>query len=313
MGVSLTSSILIYLSPRPPQSATMERKICILLALLRIVSSARGLPKPSRKISSVHAKRTIVNLRGGDLGPVKGKTLATAFSVLAGGDAICGTLMPQTSMSWFGIYIPKDSLSHKYLHGIGASAATIAAANLLALSGKTSVERAIGYGVAARILSMTLMMLANDERVVGMTLKAFGVAWAVLVLIVYSLFSGSGDALALTKVASIVLGIHGLYLYLKPDTILKRTSISVGPDPLIKEILSIDGAYMFASAMTTGLLANGVDPVKVVGFTAICFVPVLLKFFEVSEAQKPWGTLEQLAGMSAMSFTALVIVGTLND
>jgi ABC-type uncharacterized transport system permease subunit len=55
----------------------------------------------------------------------------------------------------------------------------------------------------------------------------------------------------------------------------------------VRDILTIDGSYVFASAVTTGLLAHGVDPVKVAGFTQLCCVPILLKFFQLNEIRKP--------------------------
>lgn len=69
---------------------------------------------------------------------------------------------------------------------------------------------------------------------------------------------------------------------------------------------------MFASAVTTGLLAHGVDPVKVTGFTAIGFVPVLLKLFQLNEITKPWGALGELVGTAIVGLVALIIVGTLH-
>jgi hypothetical protein len=196
------------------------------IVLLLLASGAHGLPKPVIKAKPLGRA---LQLRGGDVGPFQGKTLAKVFCAFASTDAFCGALIPRTSMRWFGIYIPKDSLSHKYLHGIGASAATIAVATLLAVTGKTSVAQAIGYGFAARMLSMTLMILTNDESKVGMTLPMFGVMWVFLAGIVYSLFAGLGEALTLAKLASVALAIHGLYLYSAPDMILRRTNIAVGP------------------------------------------------------------------------------------
>jgi hypothetical protein len=69
---------------------------------------------------------------------------------------------------------------------------------------------------------------------------------------------------------------------------------------------------MFASAVTTGLLAHGVDPVKVTGFTAIGLVPVLLKLFQLNEIAKTWETREELIALAIAGLIALIIVGTLH-
>lgn len=132
-------------------------------------------------------------------------------------------------MKWFGIPIARGSLSNKYLYGIGSSAATVAVSLFLTASGHTSVEQAIAYGFAARLISMTLMILTDGEKKVGMTFSMFGVLWLVLTGTVYSILTGMGDALTLSKVVSMVLLIHGLFLYLKPSVFLRKTAIAVGP------------------------------------------------------------------------------------
>ena len=76
--------------------------------------------------------------------------------------------------------------------------------------------------------------------------------------------------------------------------------------------MSIDGGYMFASAITTGLLAQGVDPVKVSGYTAAGFVPVLYKLFEVIELESMWGVSSLLVSMGAVALMACIMVGTLH-
>ena len=83
-------------------------------------------------------------------------------------------------------------------------------------------------------------------------------------------------------------------------------------DPLVEEILSIDGGYMFASAIATGLLAQGVDPVRVSGYTAAGFVPVLYKMFEIIDLEHLWGVPALAVAMGAVVVTACIVVGTLH-
>lgn len=196
---------------------------------LATICSVLAIQPPNQVASRTTINDQIIAIRGGDLGPIDGKTLAKTFSLLSGCDAICGTLVPRTSMRWFGIPIAKGSLSNKYLHGIGSSAATIATSLFLAATEGASLELAIGYGFAARLLAMTLMILTDGERKVGMTLSMFGVMWLVLTGTVYSLLTRTGDPLTLAKVVSLVLFIHGLFLYLKPSVFLRKTAIAVGP------------------------------------------------------------------------------------
>ena len=208
-----------------------KRLTCFSVAIvgLAFLGTVAAIQAPQKTTVRVDMDTKIISLRGGDLGSLDGKTLAKTFSVLAGCDAICGTLVPRTSMRWFGIPIAKGSLSNKYLHGIGSSAATIAVSIFLAASGRTSVEQAIAYGFAARLISMTLMILTDGEKRVGMKFSMFGVLWLVLTGTVYCLFTKTGDPLTLSKVVSMVLLIHGLFLYLKPSVFLRKTVIAVGP------------------------------------------------------------------------------------
>ena len=134
----------------------------------------------------------LLNLRGGDLGPLSGKTLAHTLAALASCDAIAGALAPITSMAWCGVDIESGSLSEHYLHGVAASAATTAVSTYLATSGKTSIEQAIGYGFIARLVSMTTMFLNDKYHELGMNKAMFGglvrrCRYRILVIVAISL------------------------------------------------------------------------------------------------------------------------------
>lgn len=84
-------------------SGTARKRLSMVLLMLLLPLWVHAVPKPARaevdyKNANFHPSMKVLNLRGGDLGPIKGKTLATTFSVLAGSDAICGALIPRTSM-----------------------------------------------------------------------------------------------------------------------------------------------------------------------------------------------------------------------
>lgn len=68
---------------------------------------------------------------------------------------------------------------------------------------------------------------------------------------------------------------------------------------------------MFASAIATGLLAHGVDPVRVSGYTAAGFVPVLYKMFEIIELENMRGVPAVVVAMGAVAAIACIVVGTL--
>jgi hypothetical protein len=105
-----------------------------------------GLPKP---VIMARQQKAVLQLRGGDVGPIQSNTLAKVFCTFASTDAICGALIPRTSMGM----------------------------DLL------------------RMLSMTLMIVPNDQRKVGTTLPMFGIMWVFMAGIVYSLFAGLREAL----------------------------------------------------------------------------------------------------------------------
>jgi hypothetical protein len=81
---------------------------------------------------------------------------------------------------------------------------------------------------------------------------------------------------------------------------------------LEKDILSIDGGYMLASAVTTFLLAQGINPVKVAGYTAITFLPVMIKMFGVIEAENLWDFGIGHCALAGTFVVACIIVGTLH-
>ena len=76
--------------------------------------------------------------------------------------------------------------------------------------------------------------------------------------------------------------------------------------------MSIDGGFMLASAATTFLLAHGLDPIKVAGFTAIAILPATIKIFAVVEEENLWDFGIGHCAMAATLFVACVIVGTLH-
>lgn len=184
----------------------------------------------SNTVTTSASARVLTIPRGGDLGPISSDALTKLFCLLVSSDAIAGAIIPRTSMRWFNMDIPKGSLSHKYLHGIGASAATLAVSIFLVTQRpECSLEHALGYGFTARLLSMTLMLLTDEEKKLGMTIPMFGSMWLILAGTVYALFHGSFEALPWAKVVSLVLMFHGLFLFLKPEVFLRKTAISIGP------------------------------------------------------------------------------------
>ena len=194
----------------------MKTATSLLVALLAhpLATNAKPFVLPKKK--SIIAKDPILKLRGGDLGPISGKTLAKTFGVLAIGDALAGTIKPVDVWDKFGIEIEPGSKGEHYLgHGLGSSAAALAVTSLLVLSEKTSVDEAIGYGMLTRCAYMTEMLLTDKYKELGVPTVPHITMYLILLGTAFGLISDS-DYGALAKVVSILLAGHGSLLFLSP-------------------------------------------------------------------------------------------------
>jgi hypothetical protein len=71
---------------------------------------------------------------------------------------------------------------------------------------------------------MTVMIITNRYHELGMNNAMFGMMWAVLAVTTYSIFSGNWEPMALTQLVSLLLGFHGVFLFLKPEKFMKRAT-----------------------------------------------------------------------------------------
>lgn len=172
------------------------------------VSEANGRPA---------AKDTALKLRGGDLGPISSKALATTFGVLAIGDAAASGIAPIEVWEKFGVIIEPGSKGEHFLgHGMASSASSLAVTSLLALTDATTVEEALGYGFLARAAFMTNMLANKKYEDLGVPTAPHVAIFAILLFTAYALLSGNSEYNALAKVVSIVLAGHGGLLFLNP-------------------------------------------------------------------------------------------------
>lgn len=280
-----------------------------LLLLLLSFSYALGHIHPSL----TSKKQALAIPRGGDLGPIPAKSLAQTFSALSCCDAVLGSLAPRTSMKWFNVDIEPNSLPEHYLHGIGASSATVAVSTYLATNSNVSLEHAIGYGFIARLIMMTLMLATNKFSELGMNKVMFGSMWTVMLATTIALFQNISDAMVLTKVVSLLLVFHGLFLYLKPEAFLKRADTFFDRDSLTTKMASIDGGYMVMSGVVTFMLASkNMDPTKVCGYAALSFVPILYKLLDVVECDSFFCVDTGVWAVLLSVVIASIVVGTLH-
>jgi hypothetical protein len=146
--------------------------------------------------------------------------LAKTFGVLAIGDGLAGTLAPVEVWDKFGIKIERGSKGEHYLgHGLASSATSLAVTSLLALTGKTSVAEAIGYGFLARCAYMTDSLLTGKYKELDVPTAPHVVIYLILLGTAFGLISGNADYnVDLAKVVSVLLAGHGGLLLVNPRT-----------------------------------------------------------------------------------------------
>lgn len=194
---------------------TPKMKIIALLSLPAAICASIS-PLTSRP-TFVSDHKAALLVRGGDLGPISGEALAKTFGVLAIGDAIGGTVSTAEIYEKFHITILPGSNGEHYLgHGIASSASQLAVTSLLALTGTTSVEEAVGFGLLARSAYMTEMLLSGKYKKLGVPTVPHVLMYTLLLGAAFGLLSGSTDGVTLAKIVSVILAGHGSLLFLNP-------------------------------------------------------------------------------------------------
>ena len=190
-----------------------------LLALLYLPAAICASLNPRARSTAFlsDAQKSALLVRGGDLGPVSGEALAKTFGVLAIGDAIGGTVKTVELYEKFHITVLPGSNGEHYMgHGIASSAASLAVTSLLALTGTTSVEEAVGFGMLARSAYMTEMLLTGKYKELGVPTVPNVIVYLLLLGTAFGLLSGNADGVTLAKVVSVILAGHGGLLCLNP-------------------------------------------------------------------------------------------------
>lgn len=208
----------------------MKLSVFLLIALASPLCSAIKAPVSprsrapfvSRKDTAVSSttstsRSALLDLRGGDLGPISGDALAKTFGVLAVGDALSGAIKPAEVWGKLGVSVEPGSKSEHYLgHGLASSAASLAVTSLLTLFGKTSTEEAIAFGFLTRAVFMSEMLLTGKYQQLGVPQVPHMLIYLILLGTSFSLLSGQGDYMAAAKLISVVLCGHGALLFLNP-------------------------------------------------------------------------------------------------
>jgi hypothetical protein len=195
--------------------------------------------------------------RGGDLGPVKGETLATILCGFGFLDAISGLLAPYTSLKWLGLTLPDSSssssssgsiddegkslytkLSHHYMHGIGISSLCFVVSLMLTVHDVVPLQAALGYTLLIRLLSTIFLLISGECYELGMTENVFVVLAFLLGITTFHLLGGTGfgdvfgqvlgsfggdqAAMNMVKIVSYLLAVHGYFLFSAPKLFVQR-------------------------------------------------------------------------------------------
>lgn len=216
-GVLIDPMICTFNQPtqKIDKMTTMMKIIALLSLPAAICASISPRTRSPAFLSDTNKAALLV--RGGDLGPISGEALAKTFGVLAIGDAIGGTVSTAEIYEKFHITVLPGSNGEHYLgHGIASSASQLAVTSLLALTGTTSVEEAVGFGMLARGAYMTEMLLSGKYKELGVPTSPHVLMYTLLLGAAFGLLSGSSDGITLAKIVSVILAGHGSLLFLKP-------------------------------------------------------------------------------------------------
>eukprot|EP00529_Nitzschia_sp_RCC80_P024490 CAMPEP_0113456830 /NCGR_PEP_ID=MMETSP0014_2-20120614/9091_1 /TAXON_ID=2857 /ORGANISM="Nitzschia sp." /LENGTH=453 /DNA_ID=CAMNT_0000348299 /DNA_START=9 /DNA_END=1370 /DNA_ORIENTATION=+ /assembly_acc=CAM_ASM_000159 len=188
--------------------------------------------------------KALLDVRGGDLGSVKGETLATILCVFGGLDAISGLLAPYTSIKWLGLKFSSSGkdlytkLSHHYMHGIGISSLCLIVSLMLTVHDVVPLEQALGYSLLVRLVSTLYLLVSGDSYELGMSDNVFVVLALLLGITSFHLLGGTGfvdvlgevlgrfggdqAAMNMVKIVSYLLAIHGYFLFSAPKLFVQR-------------------------------------------------------------------------------------------
>ena len=197
--------------------------------------------------SSLLKSKALINVRGGDLGSVKGETLATILCIFAGLDAVSGILTPYTAIKWLGLTFTSSSdnedmlytkLSHHYMHGIGISSLCLVVSLMLTVHNVVPLEQALGYTLLVRLISTIYLLVSGDSYELGMSDNVFVVLAVLLGVTSFHLLGGTGyidvfgevlgrfggdqAAMNMVKIVSYLLAIHGYFLFSAPKLFVQR-------------------------------------------------------------------------------------------
>lgn len=89
-------------------------------------------------------------------------------------------------------------------------------------------------------------------------------------------------------------------------------TISLSVDTtIVKSMIRCDGAYMVVAAGVTGLLANGVDPVRVAGYTTLLYTLFILALKDLDLPSQVFGVDLGFFAVLVGLILAGIAVGTL--
>ena len=84
-------------------------------------------------------------------------------------------------------------------------------------------------------------------------------------------------------------------------------------DPLEVKVTRLEGSYMALSGLVVGLLALGINPIQVAGYSAVAYIPIMFQWADVIQTKTGFAMPVALGTSVVGLLLAGVIVGTLNE
>lgn len=244
------------------------------LRQLAVMDAKRKVHGNIPKNSDYTPDSAALSLRGGDLGSVvRGETLARVFTGLCAYVAIAASTFAVPALSKLGTSIAKNGFEHYSLStGVAMSATCLAITSYLANIRGTSVEVAIGAGYAARLLFVARILLTGRHEELEMPFFTIG---GVLLAAVGTILSGGRKAALAAKALSLAAVLHGAAVIFDPAGAFSAMGRDIADAvPVTKSVAQMDGTFMLASGLYSGLLASGFNSVKAAGFAQMGMLPL---------------------------------------
>lgn len=322
MSVGTHSFALNRVQPIPPRAVSPLKSRGTSLHPLRptgLTVSFDGEGFSGRK--SLTPSAMLLIPRGGSVSSIPtlasgidGTTLlALAASVLFLANGLLFGLAPSLGASLFGVDLEDDAFSRYLLGAIGAVAIGHGINILLASVSGLSPQRAIGFGLLARLTFLAKSFALNTYEKMNAKTGFMSVNTAVMSWTTFSLLTGAGNPFLAAKVFSTMSLLKAFMLLMTPTKgATKMFGLDASTENMVKPrtLCQILGEHLAVSGVLMEALAFGVEPLRAVGLSSVTWAVIRSYFLFVSKPYRDLGT-GPLFGAIHLVFALLLSIGLL--